>query len=39
MNLFLRDLGVQDIFSFNMDNPNPNARQLEQSNVTGRINI
>lgn len=28
---------LQDIFSFDMDDPNPRARQLVQSNVTGKI--
>ncbi len=32
-----RDLGPQDIFSFDMDDPNPTARRLVQSNVTGKI--
>ncbi|CAF4738296.1 unnamed protein product, partial [Rotaria sp. Silwood2] len=30
------DLRLQDIFSFDMNDPNPHARQLVQSNVTGR---
>ncbi|CAF0886571.1 unnamed protein product [Adineta steineri] len=34
--IFYTDLGPQDIFSFDMDDPNPHARQLVQSNVTGR---
>jgi len=33
--LYCSDMGVQDIFSFDMDDPNPHARQLVQSNVTG----
>ncbi len=32
-----RDLGPQDIFSFDMDDPNPTARRLVQSNVTGKL--
>ena len=33
--LFLRDIIGQDIFSFDMDDPNPQARRVVQSNVTG----
>ncbi|CAF4205785.1 unnamed protein product, partial [Rotaria sp. Silwood2] len=34
--IFYTDLRLQDIFSFDMNDPNPHARQLVQSNVTGR---
>ncbi|CAF1581398.1 unnamed protein product, partial [Rotaria sordida] len=34
--IFYTDYVLQDIFSFDMDDPNPNARQLIQTNVTGR---
>ncbi|CAF0957368.1 unnamed protein product [Adineta ricciae] len=34
--IFYTDIQIQDIFSFNMDDPNPTARKLVQSNVTGR---
>lgn len=30
-----RDIQIQDIFSFDMNDPNPTARKLVQSNVTG----
>lgn len=36
---FLSDLRAQDIFSFNMDDSNPQSRLLVQSNVTGKIAI